>query len=426
MPIVSKVVADGAKRRRDRTGPADVPRLRRRRRDLRHAGGERAELGLEADFREPALFGCDVERQRPVERGLIADLDLGQRLRLRGTPVAARPSVTADAIATIVLFMMRLLLRGGVARASLSAGCCSLRSIRQMRVRKCTNDSWSITSSVRSKRSQFSALRTVATSMISRMRPGPPRHHDDASARYTASSTACVMNSTGARVDARQFDQLLLHHDARLCVERAERLVHQQHVGVEDVASRDGDALLHAAGELMRVRRLVALQAHQLDLARDALAARRRPARLWRASRNRCCRRRTSTGTARTAETRRARSGPGWVTGTRADAHRSRRRELEPGGHSQARRLPAARRPDDRDELAVAHIERDVVERGKTRPSRSNTRLTRSNRMSLTGVWCASRASEREMRSSRCARGAQSRVHPAEKPPSTKMVWPVT
>ena len=43
-----------------------------------------------------------------------------------------------------------------------------------------TNDSRSITSSIRRSRSHFSASRTGPTSMISLMRPGPARHHDDA------------------------------------------------------------------------------------------------------------------------------------------------------------------------------------------------------------------------------------------------------
>ena len=52
---------------------------------------------------------------------------------------------------------------------------------------------------------------------------------------------------------------------ARLRVERAERLVHQEELGLHQQAARDADALLHAARELVGI---VALE-----------AARGRPAR---------------------------------------------------------------------------------------------------------------------------------------------------
>ncbi|MET4278485.1 hypothetical protein ABIB68_006587 [Bradyrhizobium sp. F1.2.2] len=47
--------------------------------------------------------------------------------------------------------------------------------------------------------------------------------------------------------------QFTLQRLARLGVERGERLVHQQHLGIIGEASRDRDTLLHAAGELMRI-----------------------------------------------------------------------------------------------------------------------------------------------------------------------------
>ena len=63
------------------------------------------------------------------------------------------------------------------------------------------------------------------------------------------------MNSTVRGSHAREADELLLHHDAGLRVERAEGLVHQQHLGIEHIGARDGDALLHAARKLVRERR---------------------------------------------------------------------------------------------------------------------------------------------------------------------------
>ena len=67
------------------------------------------------------------------------------------------------------------------------------------------------------------------------------------------------MNSTVRGLTPRQADELLLHDDAGLRVERAERLVHQQHLGIEHIGARDGDALLHAARKLMRKGGLVCL-----------------------------------------------------------------------------------------------------------------------------------------------------------------------
>src|SRR6266540_114937 len=51
---------------------------------------------------------------------------------------------------------------------------------------------------------------------------------------------------------------------ARHRVERAERLVHEQDLGVVAQGPSDGDALAHAAGELPRERLLEALQADEL------------------------------------------------------------------------------------------------------------------------------------------------------------------
>ena len=50
-----------------------------------------------------------------------------------------------------------------------------------------------------------------------------------------------------------QRQQLVLHAGARERVERSERLVHEQYIRLHGHAARDGDALLHAAGEGVRV-----------------------------------------------------------------------------------------------------------------------------------------------------------------------------
>ena len=51
--------------------------------------------------------------------------------------------------------------------------------------------------------------------------------------------------------DIPDVEQKALHFDARLDVERGEGFVHQQHFGLHGEGARDGDALAHAAGELV-------------------------------------------------------------------------------------------------------------------------------------------------------------------------------
>ena len=72
------------------------------------------------------------------------------------------------------------------------------------------------------------------------------------SAISTASSRSWVTNRMVLLRARVQVQQLGLHGLARLRVERAERLVHQQHLGIDGERAGDADALLHAAGKLMR------------------------------------------------------------------------------------------------------------------------------------------------------------------------------
>src|SRR5215467_8030579 len=67
--------------------------------------------------------------------------------------------------------------------------------------------------------------------------------------------------------------ELILHQAARLCIERTERLIHQQDRGIECERARDRGALLHAARELRRVAVLEALESDQLDEGLRALLA---------------------------------------------------------------------------------------------------------------------------------------------------------
>src|SRR5262249_60153482 len=56
-------------------------------------------------------------------------------------------------------------------------------------------------------------------------------------------------------------------------VERRERLVHQQHRGIVRERPRDGDPLLHPAGQMMRVRLDEFFELHQLELRERDLFA---------------------------------------------------------------------------------------------------------------------------------------------------------
>ncbi len=66
--------------------------------------------------------------------------------------------------------------------------------------------------------------------------------------------------------------ELDLHLLPELEVERAERLVEQEHLGLVHHCSREGDALALAARELVGSPVLEALEAHHLQRATDALA----------------------------------------------------------------------------------------------------------------------------------------------------------
>ncbi len=63
----------------------------------------------------------------------------------------------------------------------------------------------------------------------------------------------CVTNSAVLGVLLPQIEQQLVHLVAGDRVQRAERFVHQQQLGVVDKRAADRDTLAHAAGQLMRL-----------------------------------------------------------------------------------------------------------------------------------------------------------------------------
>ena len=91
-------------------------------------------------------------------------------------------------------------------------------------------------------------------SMIARRRPGAGAEHEDAVGEQQRLVDAeWVTNITVAPVRDQMLQEILLQLLARLRVQRAERLIHEDENGLAHQRARDPDALLHAAGELMRI-----------------------------------------------------------------------------------------------------------------------------------------------------------------------------
>ena len=109
--------------------------------------------------------------------------------------------------------------------------------------------------------------------MTSVTRPGLRREHHDAIGQIYRLFHAVGNEQDRARIDPRDPDQLLLHHHSGLGIERAERLVHQQHLRLDRVGAGDGDALLHAARKLVRVVVLRPRHSHEREIVPGQLVA---------------------------------------------------------------------------------------------------------------------------------------------------------
>ena len=99
------------------------------------------------------------------------------------------------------------------------------------------------------------------------MRPGRGDITITRSDRNTASGIEWVISSTVLRAAAQMRSSSQVHLLARHRVERAEGLVHQQERGVVQQAAGDGGALLHAAGQLVRVAFAETVELHQREQA---------------------------------------------------------------------------------------------------------------------------------------------------------------
>ena len=163
-----------------------------------------------------------------------------------------------------------------------------------------------------------------------------------------------------------QLLDLDAHLDAQLGVEVGQRLVEQEHVRLAHQRPADGDALALAAGELARAcgRAACSICSSSATL-RDRGVSARRAARRASPGRTRCSRARSLSGRARRTGTPWRCRGPWGATSLtmRSPMRMSpSRRVSSPAMQIEQRRLAAARRPEQHQELAVVDLEVDVLE----------------------------------------------------------------
>ena len=155
--------------------------------------------------------------------------------------------------------------------------------------------------------------------------------------------------------------QLLLQHRLGQLVERRERLVHEQHLGVVGERAGERHALLHAARQLMRVGvgelaepgLVEPLADHVAPFARGHLAHAQAVRRVVADG---------HPGEDRLPLEDHRVGGP--VARPALQLGDARRRLLEPGEHAQQRALAAPARADDDEEAAGLDRHRKVVDRG--------------------------------------------------------------
>ena len=200
------------------------------------------------------------------------------------------------------------------------------------------------------------------------------------SARRAASRTLCVTNRTVKRPVCPEPLELVVQHVAGHRVERAERLVHQQDVGVLRERAGERDPLAHAAGQL--VRPLVG-EVRRGAPGRAAASARWR-VRVAPAARPRSSQRELDV--ARDREPREQRRLLEHQRGAPADVDGAGRRLVEAGDEVEQRALAAARRAEQAHELARrARPARSGRARGRRSPPRPNAFDTSSTTTAASG-----------------------------------------
>src|SRR5213593_1026761 len=193
--------------------------------------------------------------------------------------------------------------------------------------------------------------------------PGARRHDGDPRREEERLVQAVGHEDHGLARPAPDVEEPLAHEHARLLVEGAERLVHQEDLRVDGERAADRDALLHAPGELTWVLLREALEAERAEeRRRDRAPARRRRARELEAELH-VLEHRAPGKEARVLEHGRGAARVGASDRPSIDQDAPALRVHEAAEHAEDRRRPAARRADQRAELALAHRERHVVER---------------------------------------------------------------
>ena len=193
---------------------------------------------------------------------------------------------------------------------------------------------------------------------------GPRAHHHDAVGERDRFGDAVGDEEHGLLRFTPDAQQLITHPGAGDLIERTEGLVHEQERGVEDERAGDGHALLHPAGELVRMRRgelaefdqredllgaaepvgaraLVELEG-QLDVVRHGAPGQQR-------------------GLLEDKTDVLGALGVLWRAAAERDA--AGRGIDESADDPQERGLAAARRADERDELALGDVQRDLAQR---------------------------------------------------------------
>ena len=165
--------------------------------------------------------------------------------------------------------------------------------------------------------------------------------------------------------------QLEIHLLARQGIECAERLVHQDQLGIVDERTRDRRALLHAAGQLVGILVLVAREPDQGEqIAGAGAACGHGQAEDFRGKEH-------VVDDAAPLQQQRLLEHHADVAGgierlrARADRHRARIPGVEAGENLEQRGLAAAGRADERDELARLDVEARLRDGEKVRPARA-------------------------------------------------------
>ncbi len=102
---------------------------------------------------------------------------------------------------------------------------------------------------------------------------GTVAHHQDAIREQHRLVHIMSDHDDGVAQTALDLHQGILHLGTGEGVERPERLVHQEHLGLHGQGAGDADALLHAAGDLVGATLQGMLHVHQFEIAQGPVVA---------------------------------------------------------------------------------------------------------------------------------------------------------